>query len=182
MDRPLKSRQLHRGRLLDLREETVRLPGGREMAFEVIRHPGAAAALPVDERGRVCLLQQYRPPAGGWIWELPAGKIDPGEEPLGAARRELEEEAGLRAARWDPLGKILTAPAFSDEVIHLYLARGLSVGVACREPGEVLEVHWVDWDEALAMARGGDIADAKTLAALLRACPLMRRPSTRAAP
>lgn len=168
MDNAVKSRQLHRGRVVDLRAETVRLPNGLEMEFEIVRHPGASAALPLDADGRVCLVRQYRPPVG-WIWEIPAGKIDPGEEPLAAARRELEEETGVRAARWDGLGAILTAPAFSDEVIHLYLARDLGTGSVRREPGEVLEVHWQPWGRVLEMARGGEIRDAKTLAAILRA-------------
>ncbi|HYW92307.1 MAG TPA: NUDIX hydrolase [Gammaproteobacteria bacterium] len=168
MDKPVRSRQLHRGRVVDLRAETVRLPNGMEMEFEVVRHPGAAAALPLDADQRVCLIRQYRPPVG-WIWELPAGKIDPGEEPLAAARRELEEETGVRARRWDALGAILTAPAFSDEVIHLYLARELEAGTVRREPGEVLEVHWLPWNRVLDMARGGEIPDAKTLAAIFRA-------------
>jgi 8-oxo-dGTP pyrophosphatase MutT (NUDIX family) len=160
---------------VDLGVEEAVLPGGRRLALEVVRHPGGAAAAALDDRGRVCLLRQYRHAAGGWLWEVPAGKLDPGETPLETARRELEEEAGVRARSWEPLGEVVTAPGFCDEVIHLFLARELAAVPARPEAHEVLEVHWVAFEEALARAAGGEIRDAKTVAALFRAREALRR-------
>lgn len=159
---------------MDLGLEDAVLPGGRRLALEVVRHPGGAAAAALDDRGRVCLLRQYRHAAGGWLWEVPAGKLDPGEPPLETARRELEEEAGVRGRSWLPLGEIVTAPGFCDEVIHLFLARELAVVAARPEAHEVLEVHWVAFEEALARAASGEIRDAKTVAALFRAREALR--------
>ncbi len=160
---------------MDLGLEEVALPGGRSLTLEVVRHPGGAAAAAVDEAGRVCLLRQYRHAAGGWLWEIPAGKLDPGEPPLATARRELEEEAGVRAGSWEPLGSLVTAPGFCDEVIHLFLARDLEPVPARPEAHEVLEVHWVGFAEAVARAARGEIRDAKTVAALFRAREVLGR-------
>jgi ADP-ribose pyrophosphatase len=165
---------VYRGKIVDLGVEDAELPGGRRVTLEVVRHPGGAAAAALDDRGRVCLLRQYRHAAGGWLWEVPAGKLDPGESPLETARRELEEEAGVRARTWTPLGEIVTAPGFCDEVIHLYLARELAAAAPRPEVHEVLEIHWVAFDEALARAASGEIRDAKTVAALFRARGVLR--------
>lgn len=154
---------------MDLGVEPVTLPDGRTFALEVVRHPGGAAAVALDGVGRVCLLRQYRHAGGGWLWEVPAGKIDPGEAPAETARRELAEEAGVVAERWDGLGSILTTPGFCDEVIHLYLARDLTSVKARPGVHEVLEVHWMPLTTAWEWARDGEIRDAKTVAALFRA-------------
>jgi ADP-ribose pyrophosphatase len=130
-------------------------------------HPGAAAAVPLHEDGTVTLLRQYRHAVGGWIWEVPAGKLDvPGEDPLDCARRELAEEAGLAAASWTKLGSIYTTPGFCDEIIHLYLARELSPVPMEHERDEVIEVHRVPFADALARIPTEDIRDTKTVAAL----------------
>ena len=160
---------LYRGKIVELHLETVTLPNGTTAELEIVRHPGGAAAVALDQAGRVCLLRQYRHAAGGWIWELPAGKLDPGEAPLRTAQRELEEEAGLAAARWEPLGSILSSPGILTEVIHLFLARALTPVARNHETHEVIEVHWVGLEEALRMARAGAIRDAKTLVGLCRA-------------
>ncbi|MBI5015407.1 MAG: NUDIX hydrolase [Deltaproteobacteria bacterium] len=160
---------VYHGAFLDLGVEEVTLPDGRPLRLEVVRHPGGAAAVAVDDARNVCLLRQYRHAGGGWLWEVPAGKIDPGESPAETARRELEEEAGVRASRWDGLGSILTTPGFCDEVIHLYLARELTAVPARPGAHEVLEVHWVPLLTAWGWARDGEIRDAKTVAALFRA-------------
>ncbi len=162
-------RPVYRGPVVDLGIETVDLPGGGRVDLEVVRHPGGAAAVAVDRSGRVCLVRQFRHAAGGWIWEVPAGKLDPGEAPDATARRELEEEAGVRAARWDGLGQVLPTPGFCDEVVHLFLARDLE-GVPTRHgPHERIEVHWVGFGEAVDRAASGGLRDAKTVVALLRA-------------
>ena len=165
---------MYRGRVVDLGVEEAVLPDGRPQSLEVVRHPGGAAAAAVDAGGRVCLLRQYRHAAGGWLWEVPAGKLDSGEEPLAAARRELREEAGVTAGAWRSLGEVVTAPGFCDEVIHLFLATDLAIAPATPELHEVLEVHWLALDDALRRALKGEIRDAKTVSALFRARESLR--------
>ncbi len=164
---------IYRGKIVELALERVRLPNDREVELEIVHHPGGAAVVALDDGGRVCLLRQYRHAAGGWIWELPAGKLDPGEPPLATAQRELQEEAGIGARDWQSLGRIVSSPGVFTEVIHLFLARGLTPLPGEAEAHELFEVHWRPYAEALAMARAGEIIDAKTLAGLLRAQPLL---------
>lgn len=166
---------IYRGKIIELCLENVTLPNGALAEFEIVHHPGGAAIVALDRENQVCLLRQYRHATGGWLWELPAGKLDPGEPPLSTAQRELEEEAGLRAARWESLGKIISSPGVFTEVVHLFLARALSSVPANTEAHEVLEVHWVPFAEALARAREGEITDAKTLAGLFRAGAVANR-------
>jgi ADP-ribose pyrophosphatase len=154
--------------------EQVDLPGGPNMELEVIRHPGASAVLPLDASGHVLLVRQYRHAAGGFIYEVPAGKLDAGEAPEACAARELAEEAGVRAERWDRLGSILTTPGFTDEVIHLFLARDLTPAVQRLEADEVLTVVRLSWPDALAMCDDGRMRDAKSLCALLLADRFLR--------
>jgi 8-oxo-dGTP pyrophosphatase MutT (NUDIX family) len=167
-------RSVFRGKIVDVGVERVRLPNGKEVELEVIRHPGGAAAVAIDDHGRVCLLRQYRHVASGWLWELPAGKIDPGESPACTAERELAEEAGLVAVRWDNLGHLHSSPGVFAEVIHLYLARGLSEVDLGHEADEVIEIHWLPLTDALARCGDGTITDAKTLIGLYRADALLR--------
>jgi ADP-ribose pyrophosphatase len=166
-------RVLFEGRIIRLNIETVTLPNGQVAELEIVHHPGGAAVVALDGANRVCLLRQYRHAVGGWLWELPAGKLDNREPPLACARRELQEEAGLQAGDWQPLGRIVSSPGVFTEVIHLFLARALVPVPAAAEAHEVFEVHWRGWQEALAMAERGEIEDAKTLAGLLRAQPLI---------
>lgn len=162
---------VYQGQVVDLGIETVRLPDGRSFTLEIVRHPGGAATVALDREDHVWLLRQYRHAAGGWIWEVPAGKIDPGEAPENTARRELAEEAGVAAGLWTALGSIHTTPGFCDEVIHLYLARELHAVAPRTEAHESIEAHRVPFTQALEWARSGTIRDAKTLAALFRAAP-----------
>jgi ADP-ribose pyrophosphatase len=172
MDR--RRRRIYEGRAVNLDLERVVLPNGHEVELEIVRHPGGAAVVAVDERERVCLLRQYRHAAGGWLWELPAGKLDGGEPPLQAARRELAEEAGVTAGRWTPLGRMISSPGVFTEVVHLFLARDLHAAAAAPEHGECLEVHWVPLGDAIARALAGELEDAKTVIALARAEPWIR--------
>jgi len=160
---------LYQGTVVNLGRETAVLPDGRTLELEVVRHPGGAAAVAVDREQQVCLLRQYRHAGGGWLWELPAGKLDPGESPLATAQRELEEEAGVRARSWEPLGSILPTPGFCDERVHLYLARELEAVPPRPGAHEVIEIHWVPLAAAVAQAQGGELEDAKTLVGLFRA-------------
>lgn len=165
----MKRRAIFKGAVLDVGIESVLLPNGVEIDLEIVRHRGGSAAVAIDDRGRVCLLRQYRHAADGWLWEIPAGKREHDEPPAETARRELADEAGVEAASWTPLGDMVSSPAVFTEVIHLYLARDLRPAPLEHERGEVLEVHWVPLAEALRWADRGAIRDAKTLAGLYRA-------------
>ncbi|WP_295383851.1 NUDIX hydrolase [uncultured Thiodictyon sp.] len=170
----LQREPIFRGRVIDVGLETVELPNGNRVDLEIVRHPGGAAAVALDEQQRVCLLRQYRHAGDGWLWELPAGKLDPGESPLTTATRELAEEAGVTARDWTGLGFIHSSPGVFTEVIHLWLARDLAIADHARECDEVMEVHWVALREALDWCNDGTITDAKTLVGLYRANALMR--------
>lgn len=170
-----QSRLLYRGKVIDVCSEKVKLPNGVEAEFETVRHPGGAAIVALDAHTQVCLLRQYRHVVGDWIWELPAGKTDNNEPPLMTAQRELAEEAGLSAARWDTLGKMLSSPGVFREVVHLFLARDLATVKADIESLEFIEVHWLALPQALAMAARGEIDDAKTVMGLFRGHALLQR-------
>lgn len=158
-----------RGRVVTVNVETVTLPNGASAALDVVHHPGGAAIVAVDAAERVCLLRQFRHAAGGWIWELPAGKLEASEPPAECARRELIEEAGRTAQRWDSLGSYLSSPGVFTEVIHLFLARDLEVVNLAHEPHEVIEVHWLPLRDVQRRALDGDLDDGKTLVGVLRA-------------
>jgi ADP-ribose pyrophosphatase len=163
-------RDIYRGRIVHLTIEDVTLPNGHVTPLEIVRHPGAAAVAAVDEQGAVTLLRQYRHAVGDYLWEVPAGKRDPGESPADCATRELAEEAGLVAMRMEPVGSIVTCPGFCDEVIHLFVATRLRKVPMAREVDEVIEtVATFSLSQAVEMVRSGEIRDAKTIAALLQA-------------
>lgn len=163
-------RDVHRGRIVHLTVEDVTLPNGHTMSLEIVRHPGASAVAALDAQLRVTLLRQYRHAVGGYLWEVPAGKLDAGESPETCAARELAEEVGLAADRLESVGSIVTTPGFTDEVIHLFVATGLHSVPSQLGVDEVVEaVTTVPLPEALDMVRRGDIRDAKTIAALLQA-------------
>jgi ADP-ribose diphosphatase len=173
----LGSREVFRGRTVRLDVDSVRLPNGREMDFEMVRHPGAAAVVPLADDGQVLLVRQYRYATGGWILEVPAGKLDGGEAPEDCARREVEEETGFRPRRLESLGWIWTSPGFTDERIWLFLARGLAPGRQELGHDEVLALERVPFERAVEMAAGGpggEISDAKSICALLRAARRLR--------
>lgn len=161
-------REIFNGRVIRVGIETVEFPNGDRIELEIVRHPGGAAVVALDDRGRICLLRQWRHAGGGWLWELPAGKLDPGEGPEATAKRELEEEAGVRAERWRSLGFMNSSPGVFDEVIHLYMAEGLSETALAHERGELIEIHWIDLAEVIDWCNRGQISDAKTLIGLYR--------------
>jgi ADP-ribose pyrophosphatase len=163
-------RDIYRGRIVHLTAEDVELPNGHRMELEIVRHPGAAAVAALDSEGGVTLLRQYRHAVGGYLWEVPAGKLDPGEEPLPCAARELREEAGLEAGSLEAMGSIVTCPGFCDEVIHLFVATDLRRASQALGADEVIDaVRSVPLAEAMAMIARGEIRDGKTIAALVHA-------------
>lgn len=168
----LQSEVVHDGRVVHLSVDTVRFPDGSVGKLELVRHRGAAAVLPVfggagDPDPDVLLLRQYRYAAGGEIYEVPAGIIEPGESRSECARRELEEEAGLRAGRLARLTTIHTTPGFTNEEIHVYAAFDLGKGSVRRDEDEFLRTLRMPLSSALELARSGEITDAKSLVALL---------------
>ena len=165
----IERRSVFDGRIVKLSVDRVRLPNGRICEMEMIQHPGAAAVVPLDERGRVILVRQYRYASGGWLLEVPAGKLDGGESPESCAGREVEEETGYSPGALIPMGWIWTTPGFTDEKIWLYLARDLAPGTQSLQDDEVLTLEHLPLDEALEMATRGEIHDAKTVCALFRA-------------
>lgn len=171
----LSSRLLHAGRVVRLSTDDVRLPNGNVCTLEIVRHPGAAAVVPIDDAGRVLLVRQYRYATGGYLLEVPAGKLDAGELPEACAAREVEEEVGMRPGRLEPLGWLWTTPGFTDEKIWLYLATGLVPSRQDLQPDEVLAVERLPFEEVVAMAESGDLVDAKSAIAILRAAALRRQ-------
>jgi len=166
----LSEKQIYKGKLLDVRKYEVVLPNGLKSGREVIKHIGASAVLAVDDEKNILLVRQYRFAAGDHLMEVPAGKFDRhGEDPLECARRELEEETGKKAEFWNYLGYILTTPGFTDEKIHLFLAKGLFDGKANPDSDEFIQIIRVPLDEFEKMITQGTINDAKTIAVYARA-------------
>ncbi|AUL47883.1 ADP-ribose pyrophosphatase [Bordetella trematum] len=155
------------GRFLKVRRDMVRLPNGREASREYVVHPGAVVVLPLLDDGRVLLERQFRYPIGQVMTEFPAGKLDPGEDPLACAKRELFEETGYTAAEWSKAGALHLAIAYSTEIIHIFFARGLRAGERQLDEDEFLDVHSASLPELLQASRAGAVTDAKTLTCLL---------------
>lgn len=160
------TRNIYRGKVVTLNLETVTLPNGATVELEIVRHPGAAAIVPMKDDRTVVLIRQYRLAAGGFIFEIPAGKLHPGEDPRLCAERELEEEIGYRAGAIERLETFFTAPGFTDEVMHLFLATGLTKTAQKLDDDEVLEVIEMPLEKAMAHIQDGTIRDAKTIVGL----------------
>jgi ADP-ribose pyrophosphatase len=160
------TRRIFKGRIVTLDIDTVTLPNGATIELEMIHHPGAAAVVPMKEDGTVILIRQYRHAAGGYIYEIPAGKLHPGEDPKLCAARELQEEIGYRADSLELLTSILTTPGFTDEVIHIYKGTGLTKGKQDLDHDEVIEIVELPLEKALAQIIDGTIRDGKTIVGL----------------
>lgn len=160
------SKTVHTGRVFTLAVDNITLSNGITIDIDVIRHPGAAAIVPLMSVNSVILIKQYRYAAGGYIWEIPAGTLNPGESPLECAKRELVEETGYSSDKLEKLTEIVPVPGYSDERIHIYLATGLKKAVQNLDRDEILNVHEIDMDDALKMIAEGEIIDSKTISGL----------------
>jgi 8-oxo-dGTP pyrophosphatase MutT (NUDIX family) len=165
----IRQEPIYQGKVVRLTIDEVRLPNGKQIPLEIVHHPGGAAVAAIDAQQRICLLRQFRHAAGGYIHELPAGKLEPNEPPQLTAERELAEEAAVHATEWHALGHYVSSPGVFTEVIHLYLATGLKPTDGAPESNEVFEIEW--WPLALAVERAlsEGLRDGKTALGILRA-------------
>jgi ADP-ribose pyrophosphatase len=157
------TRVIYSGRVITLTQELVTLPNQQSCELEIIHHPGGVAMVALDAQLNCCLLRQYRHAAGGWLWELPAGKLEKEEAPATTAARELAEEAGMHAQEFIYLGRTISSPGVFTEIIHLYLAQGLSPIAQNHQSDEVIEVHWFPLTTIREWIAQGTIYDAKTI-------------------
>lgn len=171
----LRSEEVYRGRIFRVEQVLVRLPNGQEGKRDVVRHPGAVAIIAWADPETILLVRQYRLAAGRELWEIPAGKLEAGEDPAACAARELVEETGYAPERLTELTSFYTSPGFSSELLYLYEACGLRAAAGETDADEFLEVRRVPWPTALEWLRRGEIRDAKTMIALLLAA--QRKPA-----
>ncbi len=167
-EKTVSSRSVFKGIIVDLRVDHVRLPNGRSAKREVVSHPGGVCVVPYHDDGTVTVVRQFRYPFGQVVTEIPAGKLERGEDHRLAGIRELEEETGLTADTFTYLGQMLVSPGFSDEIIHIYLAQGLHQGTWHPDPDEFLEYQRLPFQELMGQVMRGELQDAKTVAGLLK--------------
>jgi ADP-ribose pyrophosphatase len=168
VERRIRSESVYEGHFLQVRRDEVRLPGGKIAQREHVVHPGAVMIVPLTDDGRLIVERQHRYPLDRVLLELPAGKLDPQETTLRCAQRELREETGYAAREWAYAGCLHNAPAYSNEFIDIWFARGLVAGAQQLDDGEFLEVLTMSEDTLFAMAASGELTDAKTMVALLK--------------
>jgi len=167
-ERKVTGKTVFEGHIIQVELDEIALPNGRPAQREVVRHPGGVCVLALDQDGQVTLVRQYRYPMAEHIIELPAGKLDPGEEPSAAARRELEEETGLRAGKLTYLGYLLASPGFCDERLHMFLAQELEHLDSHPDEDEFLDVFTMPYSELLSKVMAGELHDAKSVAITLK--------------
>lgn len=172
-EKTLSSREIFRGRIIKLRVDQVSLPDGSESIREIVEHSGAVGIVALDEENNLWMVRQYRKALEKVLLEIPAGTLEEDEEPLLCARRELEEETGLQAAKWQEILSYHSAPGFCDEKLYLYMARDLSCGEGQLDRDEFLEVKKVPLQEAYEMIFGQEIVDGKSIIGIQYACRLL---------
>ncbi len=175
MEKTLTSKLVYDGGLLKVHYDTVELVNGCTSWREVIRHPGAVVMVPLDDEDNIYLVRQYRYPYAKVLLEVPAGKLEYGEDPFEAAKRELSEEIGAEAREWISMGEMLPTPGFCDELQHVYLARGLTFGQMHPDEDEFLERVKMPLSQAVEMAIDGTLEDSKTVASILRAAGRLKK-------
>ncbi len=166
-ERPVSEEEVFSGHIFSVSRLRVELPDGREAERDVVRHPGAVAIVALTDEGRICLVRQYRASLGRVTVEIPAGKLGPGEDPLECAKRELLEETGMEAQRIAYLTTIATSAGFTDELIHIYMATGLSFGASSPDSDEFINVDLVELGELVDAVLDGRIEDVKTVVGAL---------------
>jgi ADP-ribose pyrophosphatase len=159
----ISSRELLKNRLFTIVDEVAHDPDGFEIHRSIVKHPGSAVMMAMDDRGRMLLVKQFRLPAEQYLWELPAGRLDPGETALEAAKRELREETGYEASEWTELAEFWASPGYVAEKMDVFLATGLKEGKQEPMEDERIEIRWFARDEVGRMIRDGEISDAKTM-------------------
>ncbi len=169
MEQTVRREYIYRGRILNVRVDTVRLPDGKETIREIVEHPGAVVIVAVDEHENVLLVRQYRYAVGMEMLEVPAGTLEPGETPDDAAPRELKEETGYSARRWDLLTRYYSSPGILTEEMRVFLARDLTEGASQPEGDEELKLEKIPLDRALGLVSSGEIRDGKSIIGLLLA-------------
>ncbi|MDR3643776.1 MAG: NUDIX hydrolase [Clostridia bacterium] len=167
-EKTLEKKTLYRGKIINLRGDTALIPGGRSVLREVVEHPGGVCVAALTQEGELLFVRQFRYPFMEVLLELPAGKLSPGEEPLACGRRELLEETGATALRYESLGELYPSPGYSNEIIYLFEGRGLSYGEQQPDDDEFIEVVRIPLEEAARRVLSGEIKDAKTQAAVLK--------------
>ena len=168
-EKTLDSQMMYDGRIIKVYKDNVELADGKKSFREVVRHSGGVVILAIKDYDKILLVKQYRYPIGETVLELPAGKLEKGEDPFEAAKRELEEEPGYGANKWTDLGYINTSPGFSDEKLYLYLAQDLEYTHCHPDEGEIIQAFEYKYDDVLKMIDNGEINDAKTICGLMRA-------------
>lgn len=168
-EKTIESKEIYNGKVVNLRVDTVELPNGKTSKREIVEHPGAVAIVAVTDDDKVLMIRQFRKPCEEELWELPAGKIDPGEEPDKTAARELEEETGYSPGKLEKLISFYTSPGFADEMIHLYLAENLSQTEQSHDEDEFLSLHPMGWEEIRQLFANNELKDSKTVTGLLMA-------------
>ncbi len=164
-EKTISTQPIFSGKIISLQVDTILLPDGRKATREIVKHPGAVAVIALHE-DKLIVVEQYRKPLERSLIEIPAGKIDPGEDPELTAKRELEEETGYRCQQVKKLHSFYTSPGFANEILHLYVAEGLEKGTAAPDQDEFLQCREITFEEALQCVQDGRIADAKTIAAV----------------
>lgn len=173
-EKTLSIQQIYDGNIIKVEKQTVSLPDGKEATRDIILHPGASAVIPLNEKGELYMVTQYRKPIEKVSLEIPAGKLDKGEDPAVCARRELKEETGLEAGKMQHLVSVHSTPGFSNEVLHLYLAADLVEGDACADEGEFISSERIPVGKLVDMVLNHEITDAKTIIGVLLADKIIK--------